>query len=496
MENFSFNLNGNLFRLLKAKYSSSASEIAELVEDAEFDGRYEIEQLHQAQQALVTPRNRLLVELSWLPELSASQITKTLDLLESSEVGSALEEIDHFPELAKANIAAHLLAADTLTEKAIDFLSSAWEDVDPNTLISFINEERANAGFPSVQDSQVREALDEVRLNHSKAAASSIWRSESPGKLMNAVVEEQLEKNPSGGFLNSLVREYDACSEGDLAHITLAINERIKDAKKADDRLGDHVQALSGLLISWDDVNQPVQLYEQYRGHEEGRSKQVYEKLRSLCLELANDHGRFADALRLSEALLQTFPELESVAESLKKDVSDLEELAKRQELHRCVEPLVEACEAAKKDPLGLRRAILRDGFNARDAGKRGTGKLARIVVAFRNAKSSMADASVAYRIIRDLALYLNNEKNDAETAFRLLDAFLEEVRGGGPSDILRQLDDERAILHKNWKMKELDAQAGDLNAMARIIDEMLRYAKGSDKAELSLLHRRVSLSP
>ena len=74
-------LGDNPFFLLGADYKSSASDLSDLVEDAEFDGKFSSEILHRAQQALVTPRTRLMAELSWLPELSDAQVNKTFTLL-------------------------------------------------------------------------------------------------------------------------------------------------------------------------------------------------------------------------------------------------------------------------------------------------------------------------------------------------------------------------------------------------------------------------------
>jgi hypothetical protein len=86
----------------------------------------------------------------------------------------------------------------------------------------------------------------------------------------------------------------------------------------------------------------------------------------------------------------------------------------------------------------------------------------------------------------------VNNDRNDPETAFRLIDGLI-TYRGAKPSQVVSsKLDEERSVLHRNWKMPELDRQSGNLGGMAKVVDEMLKYAKGNDRAELVQLKSRI----
>lgn len=482
-----FRLTNNPFFVLKASYEATANAISDLVEDAEFDGEYASEELQRAQQALVTPRSRLVAELAWLPELSASQISKVFDLLEHPDDKTVLASVDHFPELAKANIAAHMCAIGEVSIEVIHFLVSALDEVNASQLITFINEKRAASEFPGVDETQLSGSLNEVRLKHAKAAAASIWRSPSPGQKMNSIVEEEIRRGSPGPFLGLLVREYDSRSEPDLARIGTDINHHVAEAKKVNESLSSHITAISNLLVAWDDVNQPVQLYEQHRGHEEGRSKRIYAIIRELCIDLANDYGKYDEALRLSEALLRTFPELESVAEALKKDISDLEALAEHQDQFSQVEPLIQLCQKAKDRISELRQSLVKEGFcaNAR-------GALADIFDAFNRARSAITDPSAAYLAVRELALFINNDRSDPEAAFYLVQALLKNAREDGLYEVVATLTDDRSVLHKNWKMKELELHTGNLSAISNILDEMLEFATGSDRRELQELKSTV----
>ena len=276
---------------------------------------------------------------------------------------------------------------------------------------------------------------------------------------------------------------YDKESEPHLSVIKESVLTATAAAKKVSADLPQHIKEIEKLLDAWDSINQPVQIYSQFRGQQEGRSKQLYEIVRKLCLELANDHGRYEDALKLSNALLTTFPELESVAQSLKEDITALESLSHQKKISDKLDPLVEACERAKKNASSFGHALRSDGFS-----ESGGKLLSDVVKSFNDARRSLPEPGVAYLVVRDLALSLNNESNDPQSAFLLVDGLIELGSGKGPKGVLEKLREERATLHKNWKMKELELQSGNVNTMIRIVDELLVYANSKDRSELEQL--------
>jgi hypothetical protein len=482
-----FELTASAFHVLKADYSSNNATIAELVDDAEFDEEFASEQIQRAQQSLLAPIARLEQEISWLPELSQAQIANALSLLASDDLEALLESLTHSPELAKANILAHFSGKGIVNDALFHALVAAWEEVDQASILDFINENRGRAGFPKVDIHLMHDALKDLENLHARTAAFGIWTLERPGTVMDRVVEAELRRNPSSSFLEQFVRNYDILSEPDLVRVSDKIDDVILRAEKTDADLSALVTEASNLLVRWDDINQPVQVYEQHQGHEEGRSKRIYEKLRALSLELHNDRGETAAALRLSEALLRTFPELESVAAILKKDVAQLETLDAQQKQRKYIEPLFAACEAAKNQIPKIKKSLAKSGFSATSK-----GPIFDILVAFQVALSKASDKSVAYIIVRDLALYINNDRNDPETAFRLVHGLLEYSDARPSKELCEKLEEERAVLHRNWKMKELDKNAGNLTAMSQTVDDLLKYARGPDRAELQQLKTKI----
>jgi hypothetical protein len=478
----------NPFRILEATYTSTVNEITDLLEDAEFDEFFEQEVLLRAQQALVTPRERIFAELGWLPELSQQQVDKVVANLEKGDVDQILSGIDHYPELAQANILSFLSDKSDAVDLVASRLCSCWDDIDTSDIANFLNDMRGRSGFPTVTEDQVEETLAALVAEHATTVSKGIWSSKESDWLMNWITESELERNPDNVFLKELVREYDKGSETKLNAIIEAMDESAENARDYPENAAEYVQTLDNLLVKWDDINQPVQLYEQHHGLEEARSKEVYRRLRDLCLELANDHGQHKEALHLSEALLRTFPELESVAEELRKDVSDLEELIEQEDVMRHLEPLVDACESAK----GTSTETLAKHFREHGFSQRGIMIGRKIADTFRVARSGLGDHDAPFLVMRSLALHLNNEANSPEAAFQLLDALLREEGVSMSSEIRKLLEEERGVLHKNWKMSQLEASSGDIGAMSSILDELMLYADPAEKVEYRTLKEKL----
>lgn len=487
MSNEFFSLRSNAFWILKAGYGSSKEEIVELVEDAEFDEVYPQDLIQRCQQALMSPIARLDQELGWLPGLSEQQLGEVRALLEQGLVDELRKAIDFFPDLPKANVLAHLNSLAPADASLLQSLLRCWDETDERSLHDFINAQRRFSGFPQVSVDQLGSAINALESAHARSAAMAVWKLDKPGQVMEEIVEAEIKTGRPNNFLARFVREYDSLSEPILAQIDDAIDRQIELACQTSPDLDDITNEIVELLRRWDDVNQPVQVFEQYQGHEEGRSKKVYEKLRSLCIELANERGEFQYAKRVSEALLHTFPELESVAEVLKGDVATLENLDEQKKQLEVMAPLIAACEAAKSKLFDLKLALQTSGFVET---RRGT--LKPVFDAFHKAARDPGTGDAAFLVVRDLALFANNEKNDPETAFRLLDGLIGYRYATPSQDVRSKLEEERAVLHRNWKMAELEKQSGNLGAMSKTIDEMLKYAKGNDRSELLQLKSRI----
>ena len=60
------------------------------------------------------------------------------------------------------------------------------------------------------------------------------------------------------------------------------------------------------------------------------------------------------------------------------------------------------------------------------------------------------------------------------------------------PKELKKTLEEERAVLHRNWKMNELEKNSGNLTAMSQTVDDLLKYASGTERAELQQLKTKI----
>ena len=520
-----FSLGSNAFGVLKASYTSTRAEITELVEDAEFDGLHSLDQIQRAQQSLLTPLERLKQELGWLPELSPTQINDILDLLDGRK-SNINKVIEFLPELAKANILAHLcgiarngnnevsnfinywddddiwddadkkymLKSINMQRETTDFLQNTgiskliqtWDDVDEDYLLKFINTHRKIAGFPQVEQNQINIAIKDLRKSHAKNAARVIWILENPGKIMTTLIKEKISNNSSRLVLSNFIQEYDKLSESHLVKIGQAIDHSINLASIEDEDLTSIITEISKLLKQWNNINQPVQIFEQHQGYEEQRSRKICENLRTLSIELANERGEFKYARLISEKLLHTFPKLESFAEMVRYDIKTLTNLEEDQQQSDALNPLIVSCDSAKMQLAKLTTInnweyvqtqikIIKEVFNT-----------------FKTTIKELKDRDKAFLIVRDLAIFINNDQRDPETAFRLIDNLIRYHQAKASKDLSNQLDEERNSLHRNWKMRELERKSNNFNAVIKIIDEMSEYSKGKNLDDLMQLKTQV----
>src|SRR5690606_20715121 len=90
---------------------------------------------------------------------------------------------------------------------------------------------------------------------------------------------------------------------------------------------------------------------------------------RDFCLWLANENGRYEQALAIARALLETFPELPAVAAQLSQDVDALESLASQAKSIKLMGPLIRAQEAAQEDISAFDADLVVSGFGPESRG-------------------------------------------------------------------------------------------------------------------------------
>ena len=475
-----FRLNRNAFYLLGASLNSSTSEITDLAEDAEFDGEISQEEIQRAKNALLVPNLRLAEEVSYLPGQSKTQIQKVTSDLKSNNNAIIPSEYEHYGDISRLNIFVHSCSDGDFSVNVLACMD-LWKSVDEAEFLEEVNEARRSGGIPTVSASQLSEAIVDLRSKHSLSLADQMWREQKPGSIMEFIVERELENGVVSPLLDVLIWDYDQKSEPSLVAIEASIDEQIEIASRRDAGLKEATWKISDLLVEWDDVNQAVQRYEQNRGHEEGRSKRIYHKIRDLALSLANEHGLVEDAKYLSEASLRTFPELETVASDLRADISTLNNLVTDQKTSEALQPLIDAFVKSKPKLGVLGRQIISHGILGnplKNPLKSLSKELKRVLNQHPDHKLS------ALRVMQVLAIDLHNEMELTAAALRVLsDVKSQDDKsvGNAAIEFFDGIEADHYSLRVMLSQKKIIAQQGNLPGMEREIRQLLMFAKGQD---------------
>ena len=366
-----FDLTKNPFHLLRVPPEATAGEIAEAREDAAADGVAPEQELQAAAGALTNPRRRLTCEMSSLWGVSPSSARALLEKLSGGEPPDFSVAAER-PPLARANLAAHVCAMpataqifpnDDARRDAVEQLIEARENIVESDLRDGFNAARKRAGVPVIRDEHLREASGDLARKHLEAALNAVENAAHPGALMTGIVEEwRYVKTQGGIFVHDMVGGYDRWS----ASVLRPIGEKIRKAAEALRRNPDDGAALAVIergLAEWDEYSQPVQLKEEAKGLDERESLKLCRELRQLTLHLANEKNKYNVSLKISNALMRTFPELPAVRGHLSDDIKALKKLAPDEALAAKVKPLLELVSEISEDLAGFAAAVqARDG--------------------------------------------------------------------------------------------------------------------------------------
>lgn len=327
------------FFLLGATIRDDRRRIVELAEEKSLtlDG----DVCTKARSDLTTPRNRLAVEMAWLPGLSPNSARVLVDNLHNHI--DLVKKATAAPALAKANL---LAAAIELLDPEIDV--DQWCDwivefaytvdmIEPEDVLREINEDRSVSGFPEVKGiEQIEVELRERQRYYTDTIKTALNRF-SPDKLVDVVtrvVETTTDSGEEHGasLIHDLVERYEADANRDYlqpeAENIKKLAEAIRQAAhKGESSVKPLVDKLIHVVTKWDSVAQPIQLSVKARGLDHDLSYEVAHAIRNLGLDLFNKRDMLDTVNRLTKTLQELFAELPEMLERLDQDAETLDEI-------------------------------------------------------------------------------------------------------------------------------------------------------------------------
>ncbi len=329
-------LHSNPFWILGASTRDNRRRIIELADEKLL--HHDDEKYQKARQQLTAPRSRLSAEIAWLPGTSPAKTAQILGQLEVDPRG--VRDVDGLPSLAHANVLAAAcegIQTSDYPEQIVAFverLATTADCLDRDQILRDINEDRMVAGFPEVTTADlVDDELAERKRFYRKAVKDAL--DELPSNVIIDVMTSVVYNLTKAGvaqapkLIDDLVDTYEVEAQGFLQAEAENLNRLIagtrENAAKGEAVIKPLIDKLESILRKWDRVAQPVQLSFKSRGQMHGLSGNLAYGVRSLAVDLFNDHGLIEYSQRLTNIIAELFAEVPEVAERAEEDVEALE---------------------------------------------------------------------------------------------------------------------------------------------------------------------------
>lgn len=363
------------FVILGVTTRDNRKRIVELAEEKSLDLDQEICQ--KARSDLTNPRNRLSVEMAWLPGVSPRKASQLFDSLVHNPM--AIREESGLPTLAHLNLLAAAFEsidgahdADDLAEFIMETAYLA-EELSPEDVLRDINEDRAVSGFPEVRTlDQIEAELNERKRYYRIAIKDALDR--LPPMTLIQVMTEAVGGATSGGenhapgLIDDLVDSYEVETQSILQKEAENVHKLIKAARESagsgEAAVKSYVDKLNAVARNWDKIAQPIQLSSKARGIDHEASRTLAYEIRSLAIDLFNEHDMLAQSQRLTGLIQELFSEVPEVADRVDEDADALSDIQQRRNEVSAIDPIRRLVEEVLK-------AIERSPSTANNDGER-----------------------------------------------------------------------------------------------------------------------------
>jgi hypothetical protein len=328
----------NPFAVLGATTRDDRRRIVELADEKALQLDHDVCQ--KARADLTNPRVRLSAELAWLPGLSPKKTSALMATIEKDTLSIRAEA--GLPALAHANLMAAAFGAINSDDQASDVakfiqeLADLVEVLSAEDVLRDINEDRSISGFPQLQNVEQVEVEMKERKRYYRDAVREALNRLPPTVLVAAMTSAVDEATDNGDchapeLIDELIDAYAVETQGFLDQEAENIFKLIESARNSVHR-GERVvepviDKLSAAAKNWDSVAQPIQLSAKARGIDHDASQKIAYAIRSLAVDLFNEHDMLAQSRRLTELSQELFAELPEFAERVDGDAVALDEI-------------------------------------------------------------------------------------------------------------------------------------------------------------------------
>jgi hypothetical protein len=348
------------FAVLSASPRDDRKRIVELAEEKALE--IDHAKCQKARSDLTNPRTRLSAEVAWLPGVSPRR-AQTLSQALLTDPMAARAEVG-LPALAHCNLMAAAFEAvdaqdapDELAEFILE-MALRVDELDPEEILQAVNEDRAVSGFPEVRGADQVESELAERKRYFRNAIKDALNRLPPGALVEAMTltvdratEAGTEHAPE--LIDEIVDSYAVETQSFLMKEAENVEKLIgavrESANAGEATVRPLIDRLSGVIRNWDKVAQPLQLSFKARGLDHDSSRDLAYKVRSLAVDLFNEHDLLKQSQRLNALLKDVFSELPDVVDRVEEDAKALSDIAQRRNESALIDPIRKLCEDISK---------------------------------------------------------------------------------------------------------------------------------------------------
>jgi len=356
----------NPFHLLGVSSRDNRHRIIEAAEERSVvqDG----ELCSKAGSDLTNPRNRVAAEIAWLPGLSPRRATQLVEELVSNP--GAVIRAEGVSPLARANLLASAIVGLTADQADADWsyailaLGRVVDEIGVETVLRDLNEDRKVAGFVEIRSVEaVEEGLADRRRKYRDCIKRAL--DNLPPQKLAKVCADAVDEATRGGtvhaplLIDELVDGYavetHAFFTQEAENVRKLIARALQDAPKGLKVVSPVLDRLEAVLRNWAFVARPIQLSAKAQGTTHEISRQLAGEVRSLGVDLFNDHGLLDCSQRIVALLTELFGMVSAVADVIADDSRTLDELARKRDIEQRLVPLYkmaqDAAEAGESSP-------------------------------------------------------------------------------------------------------------------------------------------------
>lgn len=334
-------LHQNPFAILAANPRDNRRRIVELAEEKALEFDHDLCQ--KARADLINPRTRLAAEISWLPGVSPRKAAAHIDQLRREPL--SIRQATGLPDLAQANLMAASFDVINSSDSAEDIaafieqFADLVESLSSEDVLREINEDRAVSDFPEITSIEQIESQLVERRRYFRIAIKDALNRLSPNALVETMTLTVDSATVGGeihgpGLIDDLVDSYALESQEFLSKEALnseMLIKAVRDSARTGERaITPYIDKLEIVARNWNKVARPIQLSSKARGLDHDPSKELAYSIRSLAIDLFNEHDMLMVSRRLTGLLEELFAELPEFLDRVSEDTSTLDEISEK----------------------------------------------------------------------------------------------------------------------------------------------------------------------